>query len=119
MAEKKGFTRHGAKSAEYLATLREITPDDYKRLECLCVQAIVQGHESVEIVFPYTAKFAKDWPRGVLFKKDGPRNHFKCKPDKIMKWLLKHGHTCVTMEMLRLEQIKFSRMERELFNEYE
>lgn len=116
MAEPKPFCRHGQKSREYMDSLRSITPEDYKQLEITCIQAIVSGCEHVIISFPYTAKFAKDWPKGRLIEKSGPTNFYKVKPDKVMKWLLKHGYTEVTMEMLRLQQIAYTKFEKELLD---
>lgn len=94
--------RHGKPSKAFTSRLRAATSDDYERMVSACVEAIVRGSEDVLALFPYTMKFPKDFPRGILEVKyeDGSNVH-RIKAKKLLAWLHEKGHTEITMDSLK------------------
>jgi hypothetical protein len=67
-----------------------------------CVEAIVRGSADVLARFPYTLKFPKDFPKGILEVKyeDGTNVH-RIKAKKLLAWLNARGYTDITTDSLR------------------
>jgi hypothetical protein len=100
--------RHGNRSASYKSILRPMTEDDWAVLEQACVQAVLDGHTTVVLALPYTARLPDDWPQGRVQKSDGHVDFIAYNASRVLKWMLKHGYTEITMEQLRRQQIAFT-----------
>lgn len=64
---------------------------DYSRLAQAVVEHIIHRKKDIYLRFPYFATFAEGWPRGILYKKDGIHDIFKCKTYKIADFLYQRG----------------------------
>jgi hypothetical protein len=94
--------RHGKPSKAYTSRLRGATSADWATMVSATVEAIVGGSEDVLALFPYTMKFPKDFPKGILeVKREDGANVHRIKAKKLLKWLQDHGHTEITMDTLR------------------
>lgn len=99
--------RHGKPSKAYLSTLRAPTRADWESLVRAAVSAIISGEKDVLVAFAYVFKFPKGFPKGILVEKRGADNIHRVKAVKLLKWLKDHGHTEITTETLRVQQIAF------------
>jgi hypothetical protein len=79
-------------SNQLRATTREASDEDYKILAAAVVEAITLKRKDVHIRFPYFVSLPDDFPKGLLYKKDGRYNWYRAKAFKLMDWLFKHGH---------------------------
>lgn len=100
--------RHGKPSKAYLDTLRAPTRADWESLVHAAVSAVISGEKDVLVAFAYVFKFPRDFPKGVLVEKVDDKNIRRVKASKLLKWLRDHGHTEITMEDLRVQQIAFA-----------
>lgn len=100
--------RHGKPAKAFTERLRSPVDADFDAMVQACVDAIVRGSTDVLALFPYTLKFPKGFPKGILEVKyeDGTNVH-RIKAKKLLKWLNEAGYTDITMDMLRGEQIAF------------
>ena len=64
---------------------------DYQALARAVVERITLRKKDIFLKFIYFAEFADDWPKGVLVKKDGLYNTYKCKTYKVADWLHSKG----------------------------
>jgi hypothetical protein len=94
--------RHGKPSKAFTSRLKAPTRADYERMVSACVEAIVRGSADVLARFPYTLRFPKDFPRGILEVKyeDGTNVH-RIKARKLLAWLNARGYTDITTDSLR------------------
>lgn len=93
--------RHGKPARAFTSRLKAPTSVDYERMVSACVEAIVRGSEDVLALFPYTLKFPKDFPRGILeVKREDGTNVHRIKAKKLLVWLKNNGHTEITMDSL-------------------
>lgn len=76
---------------ELRASTHEASNVDYELLAQAVVEHIIFRKKDIYIRFPYFATFAEDWPKGVLIRKDGIYDYFKCKTYKIADWLHSKG----------------------------
>ena len=79
-------------SNQLRATTRQASDEDYKILATAVVEAITLKRKDVCIRFPYFVSLPEDFPKGVLYKKDGLHNYYRAKAFKLMDWLYKNGH---------------------------
>lgn len=100
--------RHGKPSKAYTSTLRAPTRADYESLVRGCLEAVISGSKDVMVAFAYTVKFPEDFPKGTIVEKVDAKTVRKIKANRLLKWLNDHGHTDITMEMLRVQQIAFA-----------
>jgi hypothetical protein len=104
----------GRPSKELLARVnRPWTKHDYHKLVVACVQALIKKEKDVRIAFHYLRKLPKDFPVGVREKLED-LNIQRIKAVKLLDWLHKHGHTSITTEDLRVQQIQLSHIENNL-----
>lgn len=104
----------GRPTKEYRATLRKATRRDYMRLLRGTLEALLQGHTDVLFVSSYLTKFPKDFPKGVLHWREGKLVCRRVKAKKLLNWLREHGHTDITMELLKGQQISFTKQMKEV-----
>lgn len=100
--------RRGRPTNAFRKALKAPKRADYEKLVRGAVQALLGGSESVLVAFPYVFKFPKDFPKGILVEKTLTTNVRKLKAAKLLKWLGDKGHTDITMETLRVAQIRFT-----------
>jgi len=76
------------------------------------MEAIISGEVDIIVAFSYVTKFPKDFPRGILERKEGANNIHRIKARKLLTWLHEQGHTFVTVDALRRQRAEFSKVER-------
>lgn len=94
--------RHGKPSKAFTSRLRAATSDDYERMVQACVEALIRGSQDVLGRFPYTLKFPKGFPKGILeIKYEDGTNIHRMKARKLLAWLNANGYTDITTDSLR------------------
>jgi len=101
--------RWGAQSAAYKALLRNPKKEDYERLVRACIEALIIHEQDVLVKFPYTLKFPKGFPKGILEEKVEHWNLHRIKAKSLLAWLRERGYTDVTTGMLRTQQVAFTK----------
>lgn len=71
------------------------------------------------IAFSYVTKLPKDFPRGILEYKIGDKNVHRIKARKLLRWLYKHGHTTITIEDVKSQQMHFGKAELKMERMFE
>lgn len=90
MVQAVSHARH--KPSKQLRDITHAASDiDYERLAQAVVEHIIFRKKDIYLRFPYFATFADDWPKGILHKKDGIHDIYKCKTYKVADWLHEKG----------------------------
>jgi len=106
--------RNGRPSKEYLSSLRPMGEDGASKLLLACMQAILSGKKHVILALSYLTKLPDDFPNVTTVRRDGKTNFVKVLPRPVIQWLNKHGYTTMTVDDLRIAQLKFTNKEKEL-----
>lgn len=104
----------GRPSKELLARVNlPWTKHDFHKLVVASVQALLEKQKDVSIAVHYLRKLPKDFPVGIRTKVADINIH-RVKAVKLLDWLRKHGHTTITTEDLRVQQIQLAHIENNL-----
>jgi hypothetical protein len=102
--------RHGKPRNDYLNSLKKPKRADYEKLVHACVDAIVQGEKDIIVAFAYTLKFPKDFPKGILERKEGNNNIHRIKARKLLMWLHSKGYTPITVAGLKYQAMELGKV---------
>lgn len=94
---------------------------DYQKLLQAVVDVCMNSagksiHPTLVLAFHHLTQFAPDFPRGVVFKKEGSTNYHRIYARRLLDWLRINGHTTLTAEDIGNASLRFTTMEKELFN---
>lgn len=101
----------------YKASLRLPTKHDYTKMLMACVEAVLNGKPEITLVLSHLTKLPKDFPKGIVFRRETPLIWRRIKANRLINWLNDNGYAMVTMEDLRVEQRKVTLLEKEILND--
>jgi hypothetical protein len=101
--------RRGRPTKAFLKGLKRPRKADYDRLVRGAIEAILSGSEHVLVAFPYTVKFPKGFPKGVLVEKTLVSNIYRVRARLLLEWLHEHGHTEITNATLGMSLRQFNK----------
>lgn len=89
--------RRGRPEKSYISSLHKIKKVEWEALTSATILAMFEKRYSVFLRVSYLLKFPEGFPTHKVVEKDGLENVVKIRTKTLMRWLIKNGHTTVSM----------------------